>query len=114
MDARGNLINNNMNVLLKKLTLINVVFLPLNLLASVGGMSEFSSLTQGIDWRISYSLFMLTMVMLGMGTWSLLVRTLERGNGKSRAVRKRQPQSASSAGSGAPVDLCAARSHYGR
>ncbi len=31
MDARGNLVNNNMNTLLKNLTLINVVFLPLNL-----------------------------------------------------------------------------------
>ena len=44
MDARGNIINNNMNVLLKNLTLISVVFLPLNLIAGVGGMSEFSSL----------------------------------------------------------------------
>lgn len=28
MDARGNIINNNMNILIKKLTIINVVFLP--------------------------------------------------------------------------------------
>ncbi|MET0216560.1 MAG: magnesium transporter CorA family protein, partial [Burkholderiales bacterium] len=33
MDARGNIVNNNMNVLLKNLTLINIVFLPLNLIA---------------------------------------------------------------------------------
>lgn len=65
MDARGTLVNNNMNVLLKNLTIINVVFLPLNLIASVGGMSEFSMMTGGIDWRISYSLFFLAMVVIG-------------------------------------------------
>lgn len=37
MDARGTIVNNNMNVLLKNLTLINIVFLPLNLIASIGG-----------------------------------------------------------------------------
>lgn len=31
-----------MNVLLKNLTIINVVFLPLAVLASMGGMSEFT------------------------------------------------------------------------
>src|SRR3989344_9474630 len=68
MDARGNIINNNMNTLLKNLTLINVVFLPLNLIAGIGGMSEFSALTQGIDWRISYSLFTVAMAVLGWVT----------------------------------------------
>ncbi len=53
MDARGNIVNNNMNVLLKNLTLINIVFLPLNLLASIGGMSEFSAMTQGVHWAFS-------------------------------------------------------------
>ena len=47
MDARGTIVNNNMNVLLKNLTLINIVFLPLNLIASIGGMSEWSMMTQG-------------------------------------------------------------------
>ena len=65
MDARGTLVNNNMNVLLKKLTIINVVFLPLNLIASIGGMSEFSMITQQYDWRISYSFFFLAMILIG-------------------------------------------------
>ena len=46
MDARGSIINNNMNVLLRNLTLINVVFLPLNLIAGIGGMSEFAMMTR--------------------------------------------------------------------
>ena len=45
MDARGAIINNNMNVLLRNLTLINVVFLPLGVLAGIGGMSEFTMMT---------------------------------------------------------------------
>ncbi|MGY2291712.1 magnesium transporter CorA family protein [Pseudomonas sp. SDO528_S397] len=61
IDARGNLMNNSMNNLLRKLTLINVVFLPLNLIASVGGMSEFSMMTAGTPWWVSYPLFLLAM-----------------------------------------------------
>jgi magnesium transporter len=66
MDARGNLVNNNTNNLLRKLTLINVVFLPLNLLASIGGMSEFSMMTTPIPWWISYPALLLGMAGLGV------------------------------------------------
>jgi magnesium transporter len=74
MDARGNLVNNNMNVLLRKLTIINVVFLPLNLIASIGGMSEFSIMTRPLHWGISYSLFLVAMIILGWITAFLLGR----------------------------------------
>lgn len=78
MDARGTIVNNNMNVLLKNLTIINVVFLPLNLIASIGGMSEFSAMTDGIAWPVSYGLFSLAMVALGWGTWWWLGKVIER------------------------------------
>lgn len=78
MDARGNIVNNNMNVLLKNLTLINVVFLPLNLIAGIGGMSEFSRMTEGVDWRISYALFAVAMIVLGWLTWKVLVRKIDK------------------------------------
>jgi magnesium transporter len=78
MDARGNIINNNMNVLLKNLTLVNVVFLPLGVLAGIGGMSEFSMMTQGIDWRIAYSLFLVGLVALGIVLWMVLNRWVAR------------------------------------
>jgi magnesium transporter len=74
MDARGNLINNNVNVLLRKLTIINVVFLPLNLIAGIGGMSEFTMMTEGINWRISYTLFSVAIVLIGWLTAYLLGR----------------------------------------
>jgi len=90
MDARGTIVNNNMNVLLKNLTLINTVLLPLNLIASIGGMSEYSMMTRGIDWRISYSLFTLGIVLLGWLTWLLVIRIIERyPNGTVKKLRRR-------------------------
>jgi len=74
MDARGNLVNNNMNSLLRKLTVINVVFLPLNLIASIGGMSEYSMMTSPIPWWIAYPAF--CVAMLGVG--ALMVKMLKR------------------------------------
>ena len=65
MDARGNIINNNMNVLIKNLTMINIIFLPLNLLASIGGMSEYSMMTDGWGWQTAYAAFLLAMGVLG-------------------------------------------------
>jgi magnesium transporter len=81
MDARGNLINNNMNTLLKKLTIINVIFLPLNLIASIGGMSEFSVMTHGIPWHLSYSIFGLGMIAIG---WFTAVMLNRMSNGKKK------------------------------
>ena len=78
MDARGTIVNNNMNVLLKNLTLINVVFLPLNLVASIGGMSEWSMMSQGLDWRLSYGLFFIGMVVLGWAMWLLMKKLIDR------------------------------------
>jgi magnesium transporter len=67
MDARGNLINNNMNVLLKNLTIINVVFLPLGVLASMGGMSEYSVWLDhySVSWQAGYATFAVVMGMVG-------------------------------------------------
>lgn len=72
MDARGSLVNNNMNQQLKNLTVINVVFLPLNLIASIGGMSEYSMMTHGVDWRIAYAMFFVAMIVLGVLTARIL------------------------------------------
>lgn len=74
MDARGNLVNNNTNNLLRKLTLINVVFLPLNLVAGIGGMSEYSMMTTPIPWWISYPALLIGMAGLGVGMVVILKR----------------------------------------
>jgi len=96
MDARGNLINNNMNILLKKLTIINVIFLPLNLIAGIGGMSEFSAVTVGIPWQISYSLFGLGMIIIGAFTAIFLNKISnggrERNHEKKKILRLNKPR----------------------
>jgi magnesium transporter len=86
MDARGSLVNNNVNTLLKKLTIINVVFMPLNLIAGIGGMSEFSMMTQGIDWRLSYAAFAAAMVGIGLLTAYFLTKS-NLGNRRPARVK---------------------------
>jgi magnesium transporter len=81
MDARASLVSNNLNVLMKRLTVINVVFMPLNVLASIGGMSEFSMMTKAVSWPVAYGLFTLALVLIGLITYVVLChverRTLE-------------------------------------
>jgi magnesium transporter len=86
MDARGTMVNNNMNVLLKNLTLISVIFLPLNLIAGIGGMSEFTMMTERVGLRLAYGLLGVGMVLLGWLTWVVLVRTTEESGRLGRSL----------------------------
>jgi magnesium transporter len=72
MDARGSVVNNNLSILMKKLTVISVVFMPMNVIAGMGGMSEFSAWTPGIPWWISYPLFLLGLIGVGYLTYRML------------------------------------------
>jgi magnesium transporter len=75
MDARASVVNNNLNMLMKQLTVLSIVFLPLNVIASIFGMSEYTEFTKPIPWPISYSLFALGLVAVGYMTYWLLKRT---------------------------------------
>ena len=77
MDARASIINNNMNRLLKDLTIINIVFLPMNLIAGIGGMSEYSEATKAVSGWISYGLFTIGMIFLGWVIWVILVKKIK-------------------------------------
>lgn len=72
MNARASIVNNNLNVLMKRLTVINVVFMPLNVLAGIGGMSEFSMMTKSIPWPIAYSVFTFSLTIIGWVTYYFL------------------------------------------
>ena len=82
MNARASIVNNNLNVLMKSLTVINVVFMPLNVVAGVGGMSEFSMMTKNIPWPLAYSAFMLGLTAIGWITYYILVYMEKRTFGK--------------------------------
>jgi magnesium transporter len=55
--------------------------MPLTLLASIGGMSEWSMMTGPGNWKIAYPLFLLAMAVIGIGTY-FLIRWLEKRSKK--------------------------------
>lgn len=77
MDATVGFININQNKVMKQLTVLSVVFMPLNILAGIFGMSEFSMMTQGIPWPISYGAFTIGLVIVAWLT-HLLLRFVEK------------------------------------
>jgi magnesium transporter len=76
MDATVGFLNVNQNIDLKRLTIISVVFMPVNIIAGIGGMSEFSMMTNGIPWPLAYSCFVLIMIAIGALTF-IGLRTFE-------------------------------------
>lgn len=72
MDATVGFLNVNQNKDLKRLTIISVVFMPINVLAGIGGMSEFSMMTHGIPWTVAYSIFIVGMIAIGIMTYASL------------------------------------------
>jgi magnesium transporter len=85
MDARGSIVNNNLNLLIKRLTIINIVFMPLNVIAGIGGMSEFSMMTQGLPWPLAYSIF-----VLGLGVIGIITFFVIRNMGFERKAKRRK------------------------
>jgi magnesium transporter len=80
MDATVGFININQNKRVSVLTTISVVFMPINVLAGIGGMSEFSMMTHGIPWPIAYGVFTLGMAIIG---WLTYIALQWYGNRKS-------------------------------
>jgi magnesium transporter len=72
MNARASVVSNNLNVLMKRLTVINVVFMPLNVIAGICGMSEFTMMTHGVAWPIAYGIFVLGLTVIGLTTYWML------------------------------------------
>ena len=77
MDATVGFININQNKRVSKLTTVGVVFTPLNIIAGIGGMSEFSMMTSGVPWPVAYGAMLLSMILFGYGTYQAL-RYFER------------------------------------
>ena len=72
MDAVVGFININQNRRVSKLTKLSIVFMPINIVAGIGGMSEFSMMTQGIPWPIAYGAFTIGMGIVGWLTYLAL------------------------------------------
>ena len=69
MDATIGFININQNKRVNQLTVFSVVFMPINILAGIGGMSEFSMMTEGTPWPIAYGSFLIGSALIGALTY---------------------------------------------
>ncbi len=79
MEMYLSMINNRMaetanrtNRSVRRLTLITTVFMPLTLLAGIGGMSEWSMMTGPSNWRVAYPAFLLAMAAIGAVSYRVL------------------------------------------
>jgi Mg2+ and Co2+ transporter CorA len=61
----------------RSICLSATTFVPLTLLAGIGGMSEWSMMTRPENWRIAYPAFLLVLVVIGFGNY-YLIKWLEK------------------------------------
>jgi magnesium transporter len=69
LDIYLSSINNKMNAVMKRLTLITTIFMPLTVIAGIGGMSEWTMMTGAENWKIAYPLFILVTILIGFITY---------------------------------------------
>jgi len=74
MDATVGFININQNKRVSKLTSISIIFMPINILAGIGGMSEFSMMSKdfNLEWPVAYAGFLVCSALIGWGTYHVL------------------------------------------
>lgn len=90
MDATIGFININQNRRINQLTVFGVVFTPINILAGMGGMSEFSMMTQGIPWPWAYGGFLVGAGLIGATTFLVLNRLESRSSRVKKMAAPRQ------------------------
>jgi len=89
MNTHASIISNNLNQTIHRLTFITTIFMPLTLIASIGGMSEWTMMTKNIDWRISYSLFLLGTIAIAVISYFLLKKLSFTPKDKSVSLYKK-------------------------
>ncbi|MFA5779745.1 MAG: magnesium transporter CorA family protein [Elusimicrobiota bacterium] len=74
LDAQLSISSYKMNDVIKRLTAIMTVFMPLTVITGIGGMSEWSMITgtTNTNWIFSYLLFTLGLVLIGIGAYYIL------------------------------------------
>lgn len=85
MELYTSLLNNQMtkasnetNASVRRLTLIATIFMPLTVLAGIGGMSEWSMMTGPNNWKTTYPLFILAMVFIAIINYYVIKRIEKR------------------------------------
>ena len=77
MDARASIVNNNLNILMKNLNAVVIAVAVPSFFAGVGGMSELAAITGIRDPRVSYTVFLAAMLVIGIATF-VLIKRLEK------------------------------------
>jgi magnesium transporter len=84
MELYTSLLNNHMtkvsnetNASVRRLTLIATIFMPLTLLASIGGMSEWTMMTGPGNWKKAYPLFIIGMAVIAAVNY-FLIKLIEK------------------------------------
>jgi magnesium transporter len=86
VNNRMNVVANQTNRVMRRLTFITTIFMPLTLLAGIGGMSEWSMMTGPEHWKFTYPLFLFLMLVIASGNWALLRWVDRRASTKDRAI----------------------------
>ncbi len=84
MAAIVGFVNVNQNRVIYRLTILSVIFMPLNVVAGIGGMSEFSMMTKDIPWPISYAIFTFGLFLIAWITFVIL-KHYEHRTGRSKS-----------------------------
>jgi len=69
--------SNRTNAIMRRLTLISSIFMPLTLISGIGGMSEYTMMVGQENWRIGYLVLLVMMVVVAVINF-LLLRRMER------------------------------------
>jgi len=77
------MVGNRTNFVMRRLTMITVIFMPMTLLSGIGGMSEWSMMTQPLPWQVSYPLFFVIMAIVGWASYRVLRWLDKREDGRS-------------------------------
>jgi magnesium transporter len=80
MNNRMTMLANRTNRVVRRLTMITTIFMPMTLLSGIGGMSEWSMMTGAENWKMAYPAFLFLMMLVGIASYLILKRLEVRDN----------------------------------
>ena len=89
-NARTAVSSNNLAVIMKYLAIISVVFMPLTVITGIGGMSEFTAMTEGIWWPHSYGALTVGMIAIGFITYLVINKMSTNPGVRNRKAGKKR------------------------
>ena len=72
--------SNETNISVRRLTMVATIFMPLTLIAGIGGMSEWSMMTGPGNWKVSYPIFLAGMVVVAFLNY-FIIKLVEKKSG---------------------------------